>query len=95
VAPVIVWDPTKAAANLAKHGVSFEEAATVFRDPLLLVVPDLERSLEEERWVALGRSYRQVLLVVIHADDDFTIRIISARMAAPKERRQYEQQSES
>jgi uncharacterized DUF497 family protein len=93
--PQVVWDPVKASANLAKHGVSFEEAATVFRDPLLLVIPDVAHSQEEQRWIALGRSVQQLLLVVVHTDDDFTIRLISARLAEPKERRQYEQQTAS
>jgi len=53
----IVWDLTKAALNLAKHGVDFEDAATIFRDPLLLVQPDMEHSEDEERWLALGKSY--------------------------------------
>jgi len=89
----VVWDPAKAILNLRKHGVDFEEAATVFRDPLLLVLPDLEHSQVEERWIALGRSVRQLLLVVVHTEDPRTIRIISAREAEPRERRQYEQQS--
>jgi hypothetical protein len=88
----IVWDPAKALVNKEKHGVDFEEAATVFRDPLLLVQPDVVHSLDEERWLALGKSARQLLLVVVHTDNDQTIRIISARKAEPKERRRYEQQ---
>ena len=87
----IVWDPAKALLNEQKHGVNFEEAATVFRDPLLLVQPDVEHSQVEERWIALGRSVRQLLLVVIHTESDRTIRIISARRAEPKERGQYEE----
>jgi uncharacterized DUF497 family protein len=86
----IVWDPAKALLNEQKHGVNFEEAATVFRDPLLLVQPDVEHSQVEERWIALGMSARQLLLVVIHTESDRTIRIISARRAELKERRQYE-----
>jgi uncharacterized DUF497 family protein len=89
----IIWDPAKALLNKGKHGVDFEEAATVFRDPLLLVQPDLEHSQEEERWVALGKSVWQLLLVVVHTEDERTIRLISARKAEPKERRRYEQQS--
>jgi len=81
----------KARIYREKHGVDFDEAATVFRDPLLLVQPDLEHSQEEQRWVALGKSVRQLLLVVIHTDDDHTIRIISARKAMPRERKRYEQ----
>jgi len=88
----IVWDPAKAALNLGKHGVDFEEAATVFRDPLLLVQPDVEHSEEEERWLALGKSARQLLLVVVHTENEQTIRLISARKAEPRERRRYERQ---
>jgi hypothetical protein len=89
----IVWDPVKAVLNKEKHRIDFEEAATVFRDPLLLVQPDVEHSLEEDRWIALGKSVRQLLLVVVHTENERTIRIISARKAEPKERRRYEQQS--
>ncbi len=89
---LIVWDPEKARRNKEKHGVDFQEAATVFRDPLLMVLPDLEHSQEEDRWIALGRSTRQLLLVVAHTEDERTIRIVSARMAEPRERRRYEQQ---
>ena len=89
----IVWDPMKAHLNKAKHGIDFEEAATVFRDPLLLVRPDMEHSQEEDRWVALGKSVRQLLLVVVHTESERTIRLISARKAELRERRQYEQQS--
>jgi uncharacterized DUF497 family protein len=86
-----VWDPDKASLNRDKHGIDFEEASTVFHDPLLLLLPDLEHSEIEERWIALGKSVRQLLLVVVHTEDDKTIRIISARKAAPRETRQYEQ----
>jgi uncharacterized DUF497 family protein len=89
----IVWDPAKALLNKGKHDVDFEEAATVFREPLLLVQPDVEHSQEEERWIALGKSVRQLLLVVIHTESERTIRLISARRAEPRERRRYEQQS--
>jgi uncharacterized DUF497 family protein len=89
----IVWDPVKALVNKAKHGIDFEEAATVFRDPLLLVMPDVEHSLEEDRWIGLGKSVRQLLLVVVHTENERTIRIMSARKATPKERRRYEHQS--
>jgi uncharacterized DUF497 family protein len=85
-----VWDPEKALLNKGKHGIDFEEAATVFRDPLLLVMPDLEHSQLEERWVALGRSIQHLLLVVVHTEGDQIIRIISARKAEPRERRRYE-----
>jgi uncharacterized protein len=72
----IVWDPFKAILNKNKHGIDFEEAATIFRDPLLLVIPDIGHSLEEERWIALGNSVRQLLLVVVRTESERTIRII-------------------
>jgi hypothetical protein len=80
----------KARRNRAKHGIDFDEAATVFRDPLLLVMPDQKHSQDEGRWIALGKSIRQILLVVVHTEDDWTIRIIGAQKAEPRERRQYE-----
>jgi uncharacterized protein len=89
----IIWDPAKARSNKRKHGIEFEEAATVFSDPLLMVLSDSEHSEGEDRWIALGKSIRQLLLVVVHTEDERTIRIISARRAEPRERRQYEQGS--
>jgi uncharacterized DUF497 family protein len=65
-----------------------------FAIPLLLVQPDVEHSEEEERWLALGKSVSQLLLVVVHTEDETTIRLISARRAEPKERRRYEHQAE-
>jgi uncharacterized protein len=85
------WDPAKAAGNFAKHGVSFEEAATVFRDPLSATAPDPDHSLDEERFITFGVSTSGWLLVVAHADRDDTIRIISARPATPGERKIYEE----
>lgn len=88
----ILFDPRKAAANLRKHGISFDEAATVFRDPNALTIPDSFHSHEEERFVTLGYSLKRRLLFVVHTEvaDDF-IRIISARKATLHERRQYEE----
>ncbi len=89
------WDERKAARNLRDHGVSFPEAATAFGDPLSLTVPDPDHSESEERFLLLGQSQRNRLLVVVHAEraaDE--IRIISARLAARHERRQYEESSE-
>jgi hypothetical protein len=88
------WDPDKAASNLAKHDVTFEEAMTVFLDPLSLSRLD-GGSPPEERWVTLGRSTPDHLLVVFHTyvewtDDSVYIRIISARRATGREARQYE-----
>jgi hypothetical protein len=85
------WDPDKAARNLAKHGVSFDEAATVFGDPLAMTYFDPDHSDEEDRFVTFGHSDQGRLLVVSHTDREVRVRIISARAATRKERRQYEQ----
>jgi len=84
------WDPIKAASNLQKHAVSFTEAATVFFDPLSITVPDPMHSLSEDRFVITGLSYQQRHLVVVHSDRGDRIRIISARLATPSERKKYE-----
>lgn len=90
-----VWDPAKADSNRQRHGVTFEEAATVFRDPLALTIFDADHSEQEERWITLGRGDQQRLLLVVHtfveiSVNEAEIRIISAREATPHERRQYE-----
>lgn len=85
------WDPRKAAENLAKHGVSFEEAATVFRDVLSATGADPDHSFDEERFVTFGISTAGRLLAVTHIDRDDTIRIISARLTTPSEREIYEE----
>ena len=85
------WDPVKAAENLAKHGVSFEEAATVFRDTLSATGRDPDHSVDEERFVIFGVSTSARLLVVAHTERGDTIRIISARPATPDERKIYEE----
>lgn len=87
------WDPTKAAANLAKHNVSFEDAATVFGDPLALIVADPRHSFQEERFVLLGLSESQRLLAVMYADRGEAIRIISARRVTRREQRTYEEKA--
>jgi hypothetical protein len=84
------WDPSKAAANLRKHGVSFEEATTVFGDALAMNMPDPDHSLSEERFVLLGMSGRHRLLVVAYVEKGTWTRLISAREATRKERRQHE-----
>ena len=91
------WDPTKAASNLAKHGVSFDEAMTVFLDPLALSRLDDAHGSAEERWVTIGLARDTNLLVVVHThveidDDRVYIRIISARKPSSREKRQYEQE---
>lgn len=88
------WDPTKAASNLKKHGVSFEEASTVFDDPLSITINDDEHSVEEDRFVTMGRSDEGRLVVVCHCDREQRIRIFSSRTAEHYEQRQYEQQSQ-
>ena len=85
------WDLAKAADNVIKHGVSFEEAATVFRDPLSATGPDPDHSLHEERFVTFGASTRNRLLAIAHTERGDTIRIISARPATPRERKIYEE----
>lgn len=84
------WDPDKAAANLAKHGVSFDEASTVFGDPLAATVDDPVHSEFESRSVTLGRSSTDRILVVVHTHRNERIRLISSRTANRAERKQYE-----
>jgi uncharacterized protein len=84
------WDPDKAITNLAKHGVSFEEAKTVFGDPNELTIFDDDHSDEEDRYLSLGTSNLGRVVVVSYTERDDRIRIISARAANKRERRQYE-----
>ena len=86
------WDPDKENSNRKKHQVGFAEAKTVFNDPLELTLPDLTHSFDEDRFLSLGRSEADRLIVVSYTErHDDRIRIISARLASRKERRQYEQ----
>lgn len=87
------WDPVKAVANLRKHRVSFTEAATAFADPRSITIPDPDRSLEEERFVLIGRSNRDRLLVVAHMERGDLIRIITARLPSRRERNSYEEKA--
>jgi len=84
------WDPEKAKRNAAKHGVSFEEAVTVFTDRLALTEYDADHSHNEDRFLTLGTSIVRRLIVVGHTDRGDTIRIISARRATRQERLSYE-----
>ena len=84
------WDSRKARSNLAKHGVGFQEASTIFGDPLSLTIPNPEHSLSEERYITVGRAFSGKLLVVVHTDRGDNIRIINARRASPRERSSYE-----
>jgi uncharacterized protein len=84
------WDPEKEARNLRKHGVSFEEASTVFGDALAGTILDSRHSELEVRFITLGMSSGNRLLVVSHTDAGESIRVISARAATAHERRRYE-----
>ena len=85
------WDETKAAVNLRKHGVPFEEAASVFADPIAYTFDDPDHSVGEQRVLTFGFSHSGRLLAVIHAERGRAIRIISARRATRLERGIYEQ----
>jgi uncharacterized DUF497 family protein len=84
------WDRAKADANRRKHKVTFDEAASVFYDPLSATFPDPDSSRTEMRLVTIGHSSRQRLLVVVHTEHGETIRIISARLATAHERKRHE-----
>ena len=85
------WDPEKAAENAAKHGVTFEEAGSVFSDPLAITFPDPDHSVDEERVLTFGISNQGRLLAVISTDQSDTLRIISARTTTRRERGIYEE----
>jgi len=87
------WDPDKDRSNQAKHDVSFDEASGVFGDPFALTIDDTAHSGEERRFVTIGYSYRQRVVIVVHADRDDAVRLISAREATQAERRLYEQRA--
>lgn len=84
------WDPAKARENVRKHGVSFDEARTVFSDDQAILLHDPDHSADEDRFVLLGLSAQLRVLVVVHAfRQDVVVRLISARKATPTERAQY------
>lgn len=87
------WSPEKAAENLAKHGVTFDEGTEAFGDPFSLNMPDPDHSIHEERYLVLGLSHHGRLLVVSYAMRGVRTRIISARLANRSERRRYEEDS--
>ena len=96
---IFEWDEKKARMNVQKHKVSFEEARTLFRDPLVLTFPDEYHSQIEERCISVGNSSQNRVLIVVHADrketeDALTIRIISCRKATASERHAYEEGNE-
>jgi uncharacterized protein len=84
------WDDDKAESNEQKHGVSFPEAQTVFSDPLALTGNDPDHSDDEDRYITMGTSLDGRLLVISHTDRENRVRIISARVASRRERRDYE-----
>jgi uncharacterized protein len=88
------WDPKKAATNVKKHGVTFEEASTAFADWDSITVPDPDHSIGEQRWYLLGVSERGILLVVCHTERRESFRIISAWKANRRQWKQYEEQFE-
>jgi uncharacterized protein len=85
------WDPKKAKANEAKHRVSFEEAITVFADPLARIFEDPEHSKSEQREIIIGHSVQQHLILVSFIEIDENVRLLSARKATRTERRDYEE----
>jgi len=87
----VEWNAAKANANLRKHDVSFEEAATVFFDPLSATGADPDHSLDKRRFVTFGRSSSGRLLVAVHTDSGDAVRIITARLATRSERKLYEE----
>ena len=84
------WDRVKAEANRRKHKVTFDEAVSVFYDPLSATFPDPDSSGTEERLITVGHSSRRRLLLVVHTEDGETIRIISARLTTAHERKRHE-----
>lgn len=84
------WDKNKAQKNLTKHGVTFDEAKSVFNDPLFITFADPEHSIGERRFIILGESAQRRLLVVAYTERNQLTRLISARVATRTERRFYE-----
>ena len=89
---LLEWDRCKAEANIRKHGVSFEEAQTVFTDPLAITLPDPDHSEDEERFIDIGMSDNQRVLVVGYTERGQRIRLITACKASARERTQYEEE---
>ena len=85
------WDEDKAKANLKKHRVGFDEAATVFTDPASITIHDHDRSADEQRFIDIGRSEKDRVLVVVYTERGSNIRLVSCRKATPSERKLYEE----
>jgi uncharacterized protein len=84
------WDDVKADSNFKKHGVSFEEGATIFNDPEIATILDPDHSKDEERYISIGTSIQGNLLVIVHTEREERIRLISCRKATKAERKTYE-----
>ena len=84
------WDDEKAESNFKKHGVTFEEGATIFNDPLILTISDPDHSVSEERYISIGASVERNLLLVVHTERGERNRLISCRKANNTERKAYE-----
>jgi uncharacterized DUF497 family protein len=89
------WDPKKAERNQTQHGISFEEALTVFADPLARIFPDEEHSVDELREIIIGHSEQQQLILVNFTGSDKRVRIFSARKTTRQERKDYEENVKS
>jgi uncharacterized DUF497 family protein len=85
------WDPDKAKKNMKVHSVSFDEASTSFKNALSLTIYDPLHSEDEDRMVLIGNSFKNRVLIIVHTERGDKIRIISARKATKKERKQYEE----
>ena len=92
--PEFEWDDEKAVSNLKKHGVGFEEAATIFNDPLIATIFDPDHSEGEDRHISIETSVQGRLLVVVHTEREERIRLISCRKATSAERKSYEKNQE-
>ena len=92
---IFEWDTPKAARNVKLHGVTFQEASTVFGDPLAITAADSDHSSEEDRFIDIGLSDRDRVIVVSYTERGDTIRIISAREATSRERHIYEEETRS
>jgi len=84
------WDDEKAKSNYKKHGISFDEAATIFNDPRIATISDPDHSEDEERYVSIGKSIIMRIISVIHTYREKRIRLISARKATKAEKKTYE-----
>ncbi len=85
------WDPKKAEANLERHKIAFEEAATAFADPLSITIPDPDHSIRESRFILIGRTFAGQTVLIAHTERRDQIRIISARRATRREVKAYEE----